>query len=101
MIEPVRNKCGLSTSLVTSQDQWLVLHLNLMLLLLGDTCTISCLSRLSLSLLLLLVTNWSASMHLAISHCDICLDEIVKVCKMCLVTIKLSILKMVSSRNFK
>lgn len=97
----MRNKCGLSTSLVTSKDQWLVLYLNLMLLLLGDTCTISCLSRLSLSLLLLLVTYWSASMHLAISHCDICLDEIVKVCKMCLVTIKLSILKMVSSRNFK
>lgn len=91
MVQPMGNKCGLSTTFISSQDERFVLDLNLVLLFLCLSCsTIDTFSRFRLGLLLLLVSTRAVAMHLAISHCNLCFDEIVKVSKMSLVTIKLS-----------
>ena len=92
----MRNERSFAATLVTSYDQRLVLHLNLVLLLLRfGGLLIALFLFLLLLLLLLLLESTSRGVHLTLAHGDICLDKIVQVIEVGLVTIKLSNTKQV------
>ena len=89
MVQPVGNHRCFTATFITSDDQWLILHLYLVLLLLYLWCLFIATLLLFLLLLLLLhpATRW---VHLSLAHCHISLHEIVQVVEVRLVTIKLS-----------